>query len=99
MTIASDMAGAALIILGVDIIISVFLLALTLRVRKVKPKKARLLFAIFGIFLVESVFVSMGYLGLSILQNYSELSVSIEMLTVMLIFYVGMVRVNRIESE
>lgn len=95
MSLSSDVTGSTLIFLGIDIIIGSFLLALTFRVRRVRAKLSRFLFVTNGIFVAESVFLTIGFLGLSFLQSYSELSASLQMLTVMLIFYVGMVRVKR----
>ncbi len=94
MNLDSDVQGATLIFLGVDIIISVFLLGLTVRIRRLRPKMARFLTAIFIIFLAESLFVSLQFLGLTFLNIYSQLSTSLQIMTVMLIFYVGIVKVK-----
>lgn len=92
MGLSSYVTESTLIFLGIDIILGSFLLALTFRIRRVRSKLSRFLFVTNGIFVTESLFLSLGFLGLSFLQSYSELSTSLQMLIVMLIFYIGMAK-------
>ncbi len=81
-----------LLILGIDIIVSIFLLMVSVRMMRRRPTLGRYLVLSFVIFLGESVFIILEVYKIFSLSLYIPISISIDTLLVMFIFYAGIMR-------
>ncbi|MCL5888801.1 MAG: hypothetical protein M1597_02435 [Candidatus Thermoplasmatota archaeon] len=82
----------SILISGINAVVSVFLLVVSMKALRKGLRIVRYLAAFFGLVFIDSLSIVASNFGIAFLENYTSLMLELTALIVMLLFYVGMIR-------
>lgn len=92
MTLSFDFNELSLLISGINVVVSLFLLLVSVKAVRKGVGIIKYLSAFFGLVLLDSVYIVITNFGLDFLNAYSQILLELTALIVMLLFYSGMIR-------
>ena len=92
MTLYFNFNELSILISGVNVVVSLFLLLVSLKAVRKGVGIIKYLSAFFGLVLLDSLYIVITNFGVNFLSEYNQILLEITALIVMLLFYSGMIR-------
>ncbi|MCI2412661.1 hypothetical protein [Cuniculiplasma divulgatum] len=92
MTLYFNFNELSILISGVNVVVSLFLLLVSLKAVRKGVGIIKYLSAFFGLVLLDSLYIVITNFGVNFLSEYNQILLEMTALIVMLLFYSGMIR-------
>lgn len=92
MTLYFNFNELSILLSGVNVVVSLFLLLVSLKAVRKGVGIIKYLSAFFGLVLLDSLYIVITNFGVNFLSEYNQILLEMTALIVMLLFYSGMIR-------